>query len=384
MVMSSPKVIGLMAGGGTGSELIEAVLPCFEAVEKRYDTQFELMRFDDKKWRTIAQTEVWDQSFHDAMCDYYDQVEQRGGCILRGAVQAPVLYKAREKVKHTYKINPVKGIPELADLTRFSAEALEGLELFLVRQNTFGLFHSDGEYDQQGNAIAQIIYNKADVEQLADFAFQVAQTKGSSLTLAMPTRKLGAVGELWESVFDRKAAAHPQIDYWRIEPCIEDIAHYVRTRKNTHQGSNSYDLPIKQYSVIVGPESFMDYMMDDVDWAIHGELSIACSGNFSESGFSSFQTNHGTVTPIADKNIVNPIAMIHAVAMCLEYYCQLPEAAKCLELAIRKTLAAGYRTADLHRGNPQYQKVGTKEMVEKIMIEFQALEQLSQLTTSIS
>lgn len=152
---------------------------------------------------------------------------------------------------------------------------------------------------------------------------------------------------------------------------------------NPDVASDPYDIPMKQYNVVVGPELFMDYMMDDVSWAIHGEPSIACSANFSPEGFSSFQTNHGTVTPIADKDIVNPIAMIHAVAMCLEYYCQLPEAAKSLELAVRKALAAGYRTSDLHRGNSRYQKVGTKAMVEKIIHELKTIKSQQETVATI-
>lgn len=371
-----------MGGGGTGTELINAILPCFKAVEELYDVKFEFTRFDDQKWRKEAETEVWHQPFYEAMCEFYEQVEQRGGCILRGAIQAPVLYKARERVNHKYKITPVKGIPEIADLTRFSPEQLDGLEILLVRENTFGLFHCDGEYNGNGTAVAQLTHHRQEIEQLADFGFQLA--KKGSLTLAMPTRKLGAIGELWEQVFAEKAKENPSINYWRIEPCIEDIGHYVRTRNNSDVASDPYDVPMKQYNIVVGPELFMDYMMDDVSWAIHGEPSIACSANFSPEGFSSFQTNHGTVTPIADKNIVNPIAMIHAVAMCLEYYYQLPEAAKSLELAVRKALAAGYRTSDLHRGNSQYQKVGTTAMVEKIIEEFKTREFQQESATAIS
>lgn len=369
--MTSSKLIGLMGGGGTGSELIEKVLPCFNAIEELYNVKFEFLRFDDEKWKTEAEIEEWHEPFFDAMCDFYEQVKECGGCILRGAVQAPVLYKARERVQHTYKINPVKGIPELADLTRFYAQALDGLEMLLVRQNTFGMFHCDGEYDDQGNAIAQITYQKADVEQLADYSFQLAAD--GSLTLAMPTRKLGAIGALWEQVFAEKAAAYSTVNYWRMEPCIEDIGHYIRTRNNTGSEYSSYDLPMKRYNVIVGPELFMDYMMDDIIWMVHGEPSIACSANFSADGFYSFQTVHGTVTPIADKDIVNPIAMVHAVAMCLKYHCDLPEAGKSLELAVRRTLAAGYRTPDIHRSNSSYQKVGTKVMVEKIIDELKTL-----------
>ncbi|MCP4630139.1 MAG: hypothetical protein GY850_42510, partial [bacterium] len=105
------KVIGLMGGGGTRPELIDAVLPSFEAVQALYGAQFDFMRFDDEKWEYESKTEVWDQPFYDAMCRFYDDVKERNGCILRGAVQAPVLYKVREYVNHHFKINPVLGIP---------------------------------------------------------------------------------------------------------------------------------------------------------------------------------------------------------------------------------------------------------------------------------
>lgn len=238
--MTKTKLIGLMGGGGTGTELINGMLPCFKAVEELYEVKFEFTRFDDQKWRKEAETEVWHQPFYEAMCEFYEQLEQRGGCILRGAIQAPVLYKARERVNHRYKITPVKGIPEIADLTRFSPEQLDGLEILLVRENTFGLFHCDGEYNGNGAAVAQLTHHRKDIEQLADFSFQLAN-KGS-LTLAMPTRKLGAIGELWEQVFAEKAKENPSINYWRIEPCIEDIGHYVRTRNNSDVASDPYDI----------------------------------------------------------------------------------------------------------------------------------------------
>jgi isocitrate/isopropylmalate dehydrogenase len=117
----------------------------------------------------------------------------------------------------------------------------------------------------------------------------------------------------------------------------------------------------------------MDYLQDDVTWMIHGEPYIGCSANFSPDDFSSFQTVHGTVNPFSGKNIINPIGMVHAVAMCLEYAFDMPQAAQDIERSVRQTLTMGFRTHDIYRGNPKYTLVGTREMVDKVVSELYAL-----------
>src|SRR4051812_1343999 len=93
---TSPFVLGLMGGGGTGPELIDAMVPCLDAIERLYGVKFEHQRFDDERWLDAAETERMDDGLLAAMTDFYGMIRGRGGAILRGAVSAPVLYKVRE------------------------------------------------------------------------------------------------------------------------------------------------------------------------------------------------------------------------------------------------------------------------------------------------
>lgn len=365
----SSIVIGLMGGGGTGPELVDAAVRCLHAVEQHHHVSFELLRFDDERWYDAATVEEMNESFLDAATEFYTLVRERRGAILRGAVSAPVLYKLRERLGQTFKVQPVTGIPALAALTRFTSESLDGLRFSMVRHNTLGAFHSPTERTATG-ARMTIEHSYDEVERFARWSFSRARTH---VALAMPTRKLGHMGAMWEEIFNKVAAEHPNIGYRQMYPNMEKIGQYVRTWKQSPasgQYFSSFDTPLNFFDVVTGPESFMDYLMDDVAWAIHGESFLGCSANMSLDGFTSYQTVHGTITPIRGKDMVNPIAMIHAVAMCLRDSCKLPAAADALEAAVGAALAAGLRTFDIHRGDARYELVGSRAMTDKVLAEF--------------
>jgi 3-isopropylmalate dehydrogenase len=362
---TSPFVLGLMGGGGTGPELIDSILPCLDAVERLHGVRFERLRFEDERWSDATETERMDEGLLAAMTDFYGMVRSRGGAILRGAVSAPVLYKVRERFEQHFKVNPIDGIPELAELTRFDAGSLDGLHFLMVRENTTGAFHTEGE-DTPTGAAMRIEHHRVDVERLARFAFRLVPA-GGSVALAMAPRKMGRVGALWQDVFEDVARAHPGFQFRVMYPNLEKIGQFVRTRRNAGKWHGLFDVPLNSFDVIVGPELSMDWLMDDVGWAIQGEPFLGCSGNFSPAGFSSYQTVHGTVIPAKGKGIANPIGMVHAVAMYLRHSCGLLDAATALERAVRRALASGLRTFDIHRGDPRYELVGTRAMVSRVV-----------------
>jgi len=212
----------------------------------------------------------------------------------------------------------------------------------------------------------RIEHHRADVERLARFAYRLVPA-GGSVALAMAPRKMGRVGALWQDVFEEVARAHPDCKFRVMYPNLEKIGQFVRTRRNAGKPLGLFDVPLNSFDVIVGPELSMDWLMDDVGWAIQGEPFLGCSGNFSPTGFSSYQTVHGTVIPARGKGIANPIAMVHAVAMYLRHSCGLHDAAVALERGVRRALADGLRTFDIHRGDPRYELVGTRAMVSRIV-----------------
>lgn len=106
---------------------------------------------------------------------------------------------------------------------------------------------------------------------------------------------------------------------------------------------------------------------------IHGKLGFPFWGareglpwryDFLTGGFRSL----GSAPDISGKGIVNPVAAILSTAMLLQYSLNLPEEAKAVEEAVRKTIESGVRTGDIG-GKSSTVEVGdaTAAELEKIL-----------------
>ncbi len=75
-----------------------------------------------------------------------------------------------------------------------------------------------------------------------------------------------------------------------------------------------------------------------------------------------YEPVHGSAPDIAGKGIANPLGAILTAAMVLRHSANLEQDAQAVELAVRKVLEQGYRTADLLRAGQPGQHVSTQEM----------------------
>ena len=78
-----------------------------------------------------------------------------------------------------------------------------------------------------------------------------------------------------------------------------------------------------------------------------------------------YEPSHGSAPDIAGKNLANPIATILSVAMMLRYTFDKEVAAQRIENAIKKVLAAGYRTGDIYEAGMK--RVSCSEMGDQIV-----------------
>ena len=96
-----------------------------------------------------------------------------------------------------------------------------------------------------------------------------------------------------------------------------------------------------------------------------GSIGMLPSASLGEGNKGLYEPVHGTAPDIAGKDIAHPIAAILSAAMLLRHSFGRKEDAARIEGAVRKVLAAGYRTADILQ--PGMNKVGTAAMGEAIV-----------------
>ena len=78
-----------------------------------------------------------------------------------------------------------------------------------------------------------------------------------------------------------------------------------------------------------------------------------------------YEPSHGSAPDIAGKGIANPLATILSAAMMLRFSLNQPEAAERIEVAVKKVLAQGLRTADIYSAGTT--KVSTREMGDAVV-----------------
>jgi 3-isopropylmalate dehydrogenase len=352
------RKIGLISGGGIGPEIIGATKKVLDEVSKSSGERFDTIELNDSRWYTAESTEIYDQGLYDTLKSFFELIRSQRGIILRGPIQAPVLYKFREDLKLDYKLTPIRGITPLSGLTRYSEEDLEGLELLLVRNNKTGIFHAEYLPHQTGIR-TQYHHLEGDIRKLAQISFNHASQRNKYLHLAMPTKKMGEEGSLWMRIFEEQAERYPNVTFQNMYPNMNNVGRYIKTR-------NEFDGISGPFDVIVGPECFMDYFMDDTAWVIQGELTSAPSVDVCyKNDFAVYQTVHGTINPIAGEGTANPIGIVHALGFALEHSYGLREQNKRIQNAIDRTLAEGYRTEDIFEKGMK--KIGIDEMTEEII-----------------
>jgi len=101
-----------------------------------------------------------------------------------------------------------------------------------------------------------------------------------------------------------------------------------------------------EYQVVCTPNLNGDYLSDACAAQIGG-LGLAPGANIGD-GYGVFEATHGTAPKYADKDVINPGAVIRSGALMFEFI-GWPEAGKLIENALARTIAQHRVTYDLER-----------------------------------
>jgi 3-isopropylmalate dehydrogenase len=296
--------------------------------------------------------------------------------ILFGAVGGPkwdgvpydqrpeaALLGLRKELAVFANLRPAICYPALADASSLKREAVEGLDILILRELTGGVYFGEPKEirdigNGQKRAVDTQVYDTYEIERIARVGFDLARKRRNKLT-SMEKRNVMVTGVLWNEVVTK--VGREEFPDVQLEHMLADAG-----------GMQLVRAP-KQFDVIVTDNLFGD-MLSDVAAMLTGSLGMLPSASLGSPDPMTgkrkafYEPVHGSAPDIAGKGVANPIAMIASFGMALRYSFGMGAIADLLDEAIAAALAKGLRTPDIwSEGN---RKVGTREMGAAIREEF--------------
>jgi 3-isopropylmalate dehydrogenase len=276
------------------------------------------------------------------------------------------LLRLRKELGLFANIRPAIVYPALADASSLKREAVEGLDIIILRELTGGVYFGEPKTitdlgNGQKRAIDTQVYDTYEIERIARVGFELARKRRNKVT-SMEKRNVMKTGVLWHEVVGQ---VHER-DYRdvQLEHMLADAG-----------GMQLVRWP-KQFDVIVTDNLFGD-MLSDVAAMLTGSLGMLPSASLGELDPKTkrrkamYEPVHGSAPDIAGKGMANPIAMLASFAMAMRYSFNMGEEADRLEAAIAGALGKGLRTADIKSEGCTI--VSTAEMGEAIVGELEKL-----------
>ncbi len=256
-------------------------------------------------------------------------------------------------------LRPIQPHPDLVSASPLKAEKLENVDFVVVRELTGGIYFGEPrkrhEVNGQMQALDTMVYNQDEIERVAHLAFALARQRGSKLTSVDKANVLES-SRLWRETVATVANDYPDVTLENL--LIDAAAMHLLTRP-------------ADFDVILTANLFGDILTDEAS-ILTGSLgnlpSASLGNNLNASGKPRglYEPIHGSAPDIAGKGIANPVGMVLSAALLLRHSLGLEKEASAIENVIDKTLAAGYRTADI--AEPGQEPVTTealRQLIEK-------------------
>ncbi len=250
-------------------------------------------------------------------------------------------------------LRPAVLFPELVGASTLKAEVVSGLDIMIVRELTGDIYFGEPR-GRRVNARGEpegfdtMLYSEAEIRRIAQVGFATAMKRG---------RKLCSVDK--ENVLETSR-------FWR--ELVNDVGKRYPEVALTHMYVDNAAMQLvrapKQFDVIVTGNMFGDILSDEASM-LTGSIGMLPSASLDDRAKGLYEPVHGSAPDIVGKNLANPLATILSSAMMLRYTFNQDEAAQRIENAVKRVLARGLRTADIHEAGAR--KVGTTEMGDAVV-----------------
>lgn len=345
--------IAVLGGDGIGPEVIEQAVRVLNKVSEKYNfiVNYEYYLVGGSSI-DVTGVPLTDEAFNSI---------KQADAVLLGAVGGAkwdnidkslrpeqALFKLRGGLNLFANLRPILLFEELMEACPLKSEIVgDGLDIMIVRELTGGIYF--GKKWTDGDVANDIMtYSVNEVERIVDVAIKSARRRAGKITSVDKANVLDS-SRLWRKVFEDMTA---NLNELKCNNMLVDNAAMQLIRNP------------KQFDVIVTGNLFGDILSDEAAM-LTGSIGMLPSASIGNSTFGMYEPVHGSAPDIAGKSIANPLAAILCVAMMLRYSFNMEEAACAVELAVKKALKSGARTADLVKAGED--PLSTVQMADMVL-----------------
>jgi len=349
--------IAVLPGDGIGSEIIAEALKVLRALE-RHGLHLELIEApvggagydaagDPLPAATLALAKEADAILFGAVGGWeYDKLP-------RPMRPEQAILRLRKELNLFANLRPAVVYPELADASSIKPEVVAGLDLLILRELTGDVYFGQPRGVRltdsgEREGFDTMRYTESEIRRIAHAGFKAARKRGNRLCSVDKANVL-ETSQLWRDVVTQVGSEYPEVELSHMY--VDNAA--MQLVRNP-----------KQFDVIVTGNLFGDILSDEASM-LTGSIGMLPSASLDENNKGLYEPIHGSAPDIAGKGIANPLATILSAAMLLRYSLNRDALADRIDAAVRKVLAQGLRTSDIHQAGTT--KVGTIEMGDAVV-----------------
>jgi 3-isopropylmalate dehydrogenase len=239
------------------------------------------------------------------------------------------LLKLRKSLGLFANLRPTAVFDELLDASTLKPEVLKGVDLFVVRELTGGIYFGEPRGNDGHTGFNTMVYTKPEIERIARVAFESAMKRRKEVCSVDKANVL-EVSQLWRDTVIEIAKEYPEVTLTHMY--VDNAA--MQLVRNP-----------RQFDVILTGNIFGDILSDEASM-ISGSIGLLPSASIGGK-VGLYEPIHGSAPDITGLGIANPIATILSASMMLRFALGEVKAADRIERAIKKVLQDGYRTKDL-------------------------------------
>jgi isocitrate dehydrogenase len=315
------RTVTLIEGDGIGPEVIGATRKIIDATGVKIN------------WEVCeAGAQVFKRGLPSGVPEETIESIKRNRLVLKGPLETPVGYGEKSanvtlrKLFETFgNIRPVREFPNVA--TPYSGRKID---FVIVRENVEDLYAGIEHMQTPGAAQCLKVITRKGCEKIVRLAFEFAKSEGrKSVHCATKANIMKFSEGMLKRTFEEIAPEYPDIE-----------AHHIIVDNCAHQ---LVRFPEK-FETIVTTNMNGD-ILSDLGSGLIGGLGFAPGANIGND-IAIFEAVHGSAPKYADRNIINPTAVLLSGVMMLRYMQEFA-AADVIEQALLATLEQGVMTQDV-------------------------------------